>query len=280
MGCCASNAAHMDAYARATLPECLNAMRLAYGKETRQTGYTDGHTCIVDSDKSRASEAGASLLYGEVLPEGVLKLMDEHHLRAGAGKVLFDLGMGTGKLVMQSFIQFTNLTRVVGVELSHSRFAIAEAAVLELARVMGWEVENHEPGSAVQVRTPPGCGGAPSRVLEVRQGNMWSTPSVGLADTLVLHTDLTEASLTHLRRLISKLKAGAHFVTYQDLSPYWPATSRPVFEQVAVNIEEADTFLTSWSSAKGYHLFCWEKIAHTPTSFTVDETDTKEVPTA
>jgi hypothetical protein len=25
-----------------------------------------------------------------------------------------------------------------------------------------------------------------------------------------------------------------------------------------------DTFLTSWSSERGYHLYCWEKTVYTP----------------
>jgi len=280
MGACCSSVATKDAAAEASMTDIRSAMNSAYGKETFQTGYTDGHTCIIDSDKNTASEAGASLLYGELLPIGVTKLMNQYHLRAGSAKTLMDLGMGTGKLVIQAFLQYPNLTRVSGIELSESRYGIAEKAVLELARCMGWEVETNEPGRVVRVSTPPGCGGALPRCLEVRHGNMWTAQKVGLADVLVMHTDLTETSVTHLRQLIDKLKVGCRFVTYQDLTPYWRRSKAPPFEQVSENLDDSDTFLTSWSSSKGYHLFCWEKIEPPTGGFRVDDddVDTKAIP--
>lgn len=51
-----------------------------------------------------------------------MKLLDDDHLRAGRADVLVDMGSGTGKLCMQAFLTYTNLTRVVGIELSASRF--------------------------------------------------------------------------------------------------------------------------------------------------------------
>ncbi|KAA0175794.1 hypothetical protein FNF27_02880 [Cafeteria roenbergensis] len=276
MGACCSTINSRDAAAEASLPDVRATMNAAFGKDTVQTGFTDGHTCIMDSDKNTASEAGASLLYGELLPMGVCKLMNQYHLAAGSARSLLDLGMGTGKLVMQVFLLYPNLTRVVGVELSRSRYAIAEAAVLELARIQGWEVEARDPGRFVRIRTLAGCGESSPRTLEVRHGNMWKASGVALADIIVMHTDLTETCVTELRRLISKAKVGVRFVTYQDLTPYW-RKSVPPFEQIAENIDESDTFLTSWSSTKGYHLFCWEKIASTPAGFRVEgDYDTKE----
>jgi hypothetical protein len=247
-------------------------MRVSYGKDTRQTGYTDGHTCIKDSDKNTASEQGASLLYGEVLPEGVLKLMDEHHLRAAAASTLIDMGMGTGKLLFQTFLCYPNLTRVSGIELARSRYDIAEAALMELSRLLGGEIEAHEPGTMIRMRTHPTCCGGLARTLELHCGSMWGMTGVPLADIIVMHTDLTETSVSQLRKMIQKVKVGCRFVTYQDLTPYWRRT-RPPFEQVDVNIDDRDTFLTSWSSAKGFHLYCWEKVRATPGGFRAEEED-------
>jgi len=39
-----------------------------------------------------------------------------------AAVALFDLGMGTGKIVVQAFLQFKNLRYVYGIELSSGRF--------------------------------------------------------------------------------------------------------------------------------------------------------------
>ena len=45
----------------------------AWGGVWTTTGYTDGHHCIKDSDTDKAEQAGASLLYGEVLPAGMCR---------------------------------------------------------------------------------------------------------------------------------------------------------------------------------------------------------------
>lgn len=43
--------------------------------------------------------------------------------------------MGLGKLLLQAFLQFPNLRHCVGVEVSPSRFAVAETAALGLAQL-------------------------------------------------------------------------------------------------------------------------------------------------
>ena len=42
---------------------------------------TDGRTCIDRADEVAAAKASASLLWGEVSPEGVTKLFDPSHLQ-------------------------------------------------------------------------------------------------------------------------------------------------------------------------------------------------------
>ena len=55
---------------------------------------------------------GCDLLYGEVLPAGVSRMLDARHLDASKADTLYDLGSGLGKLVMQAFLQFPNLKKV------------------------------------------------------------------------------------------------------------------------------------------------------------------------
>lgn len=94
-----------------------------YGNSVQETGHkTRGHTCLTDHDRVLAQDTKGSLLYGELLPRGVNKALGPGRLGAHNASVLFDLGMGTGKVAIQSFIQFRNLTYVYGVELSEGRY--------------------------------------------------------------------------------------------------------------------------------------------------------------
>ena len=67
----------------------------------RRADSTAGHLCVSRDDLEEAKHAGSSLLYGEVLPRGVVRMFDAQHLRGADARVVVDLGMGTGKLCMQ-----------------------------------------------------------------------------------------------------------------------------------------------------------------------------------
>lgn len=83
-------------------PEILSILDDAYGHRVSELGYeTEGHLCLTEDDLAVAKTSHSSLLYGEVLPHGVVKMLDEEHLRAEQARRLFDLGSGTGKLCMQ-----------------------------------------------------------------------------------------------------------------------------------------------------------------------------------
>jgi len=43
-------------------------------------------------------------------------------LNTSSASVLFDLGMGTGKILIQAFLQFKNLRYIFGIELSAGRY--------------------------------------------------------------------------------------------------------------------------------------------------------------
>mmetsp|Transcript_6730 Transcript_6730/g.9316 ORF Transcript_6730/g.9316 Transcript_6730/m.9316 type:complete len:228 (+) Transcript_6730:177-860(+) len=82
-----------------------------------------------DSDVKAAEAAGTRLTYGEILPKGVLKVMDECHLNVNRAKVILDIGSGRGRLAIQCFDQFKHLKRVIGVEISQDRFGICDTAM-------------------------------------------------------------------------------------------------------------------------------------------------------
>lgn len=246
----------------------------AYGKPTEQVGYTDGHYCLTKHDREEAARSGSSLLYGEILASGVSKLLDDDHLRASKAQVLYDLGMGVGKLCLQAFLQFPSLRLVFGIELAFSRYKMAEEALLRLASIQpeSFEVEEHEPGECIRVHTV-GARRAPRRVIELRRGNMWTVRGVNAVDIVVLHTELTVSSLPRVRRMIAEMRQGARFVTYQDLSKqqWYEAAPTPPFRQLEVNISESDQFATSWSAVKGHHLYCWEKTTPPTPMHTMDD---------
>jgi len=100
----------------------LYGINLSY----EECGYnTIGHTIICAQEKKELLELDADPLYGEILIDGLLTLGSEKCLNLSNAKVLYDLGMGCGKLLLFIFNLFTNITRLEGFEISKSRYLVA-----------------------------------------------------------------------------------------------------------------------------------------------------------
>jgi len=95
MGCASSSlsAAEVAALTRSQLSPVVWALMTMYGTNPQQVGFTDGHKVMSHLDEAEAQSRGSSLLYGELLPSAVDKLLDAHHLAGSASSVLCDLGM-------------------------------------------------------------------------------------------------------------------------------------------------------------------------------------------
>lgn len=94
-----------------------------------------GHECITSNDRMVSKATKAKLTFGEVLDSGVLRML--YNLGAIRKKRFHDLGMGTGKMLVQSFLAFPNLDICVGVELSKGRYLLAEQNLTRLLQ-NGW----------------------------------------------------------------------------------------------------------------------------------------------
>ena len=228
-----------------------------YGGRTQETGHkTLGHVCVTDDDRRRATEDRGSLLYGELLPRGVHKALDARHLDAARASSVYDLGCGTGKVALQAFLQFPNLKRVYGVELSLARFHVAERALLALAARDDCDahVTRREPGSSIEVTSN-------DRTLTIEHGNLMRTRDVGDASIVMLETEVPADTFGEFSRLLDACKEGCRLLTYLDLRRVWRLPGQPFpFRQLEANRSFADRYPTSWSVQRGHHLFLWVKV--------------------
>jgi len=96
----------------------------------------EGHDCVSVSERNGAKKIGAKLTFGEVLETGVLLMLQ--NLGAFDCQVLHDLGCGTGKMIIQSFLQCENLNRCLGIELAPGRYKLAERNMHNLVQT-GWQ---------------------------------------------------------------------------------------------------------------------------------------------
>ena len=161
---------------------------LTFGNSAQQVGYrTDGHVCVTDADRLLADESGSSLLYGEVLPRGVNKMLDRDHLDASNAKVLYDCGMGTGKLALQAWLQYKNLEKVIGIELALSRYELGEQALVNLAQARPdqFEILKNIEGQQIVIQDKHNQ----MRTLEFHCCDLFLYDGVSEADIVILQTN-------------------------------------------------------------------------------------------
>jgi SAM-dependent methyltransferase len=140
-------------------------------------------------------------------------LFDARHLDAGRATTLFDLGCGFGKLALQAFFEFPNLTSVVGVELCKSHYAHACKRLSKWAATDGrfsWHVVSPTVHELRDLRDA-------TRALQLRQENLYSTPDVGKADIVICETAMPVRQRLALGRLSASLKPGARLMHYHSL---------------------------------------------------------------
>merc|ERR1740121_855915 len=119
------------------LGEIRPLLMVAFGEDdVGGTGLLlQGHQAEARKGKHEVDGNDVNFLYGELLPESVSLAFER--LGANFGGSILELGMGTGKVALQAFLQCPNAQQVVGVELSSTRYDIAVAAAARLASVHG-----------------------------------------------------------------------------------------------------------------------------------------------
>ena len=218
-----------------------------------------GFGCLTPLDRALEASAHSSLLFGEVLPAGVTKLLDEVHLNAREGNgggeeggvSVVDMGSGVGKLCVQLLLQYEWVTRIDGFELAISRYKLGKQALLELVDD-GWgeggggaEGESrsqshvpfhlvHSSPTSTTVASPPLTIQATttfptslalaSRSLTLSRANLFSPTAVRAActaDIVIIETLITPDCLCLLARLLESLRVGCRVLTFHDVRPLW-----------------------------------------------------------
>jgi SAM-dependent methyltransferase len=149
---------------------------------------------ISSDDEHRVARSDGSPTYGELLPTATLRMLAQ--LDLDRRDQFVDLGAGIGKVVLLAAMT-TAVGRVLGVELSATRVAVAQQALTRARRAR-----------------VPGVGRV--RMLEA---DMLRCP---LEDATVIYTCSTAFSSAFMRRLVrrlAKLPKLRMLVSLQDLDP-------------------------------------------------------------
>lgn len=232
--------------------------------------------CTDKKDREAARNAGTLLVYGEVLPEGVVHMMSPTHLNVGVAAVLLDVGSGRGQLALQCFEQFTHLRRVIGVELSDSNYSICSEAMKKYTRVaesVHKRIVTRDVNAAVdgvprsvknQVVTHYSARGTlgdtgrlSKRSLEFYHADVGTLGDlIARADPDIVTMDVAFNELPRsLGSVLASLSPGTRLLTYEDIQAKWPEDTNIKFPFRQINV--GDRYLTSWQPNDGHGFYMW-----------------------
>lgn len=178
------------------------------------------------------------------------------------------MGMGTGKIVLQAFLQFPKLKYTFGVELSSGRYRLAEEAALKMVELLGPERYNVQLNSGryiiiteqINPESQAGQNDGLSRVLHLQCGNMFDVDHIATADIVMMETDIPHESYIDLYHMICKMRPGSKMLSYIDMRRLCDFGPVPL-KQIDINRHLSDRYPTSWSVQRGHHFYLWTRVS-------------------
>lgn len=257
-----------------TPPAVLHTLSAAFGGDLiGETGYEiAAATCTSAAEKAEAKRRGSSLLYGELLPDGVTKALTRSRLGGAlpqvparaelGGAVVLELGSGSGKVAMQVFLQCPEVAHVLGVELVPSRYDIGAAALRRLVSLRPGAYREVGP-SAVPKATPSGEAACLEEISAGRKLEFCCADFFSLGLDLAARSDIIFFAVhipcklfPQLCETLATAKEGCRLFTYHALDTIWWSDLPCPFRQCEDNVQESDTFSTSWSP-QGYRFYVY-----------------------
>eukprot|EP00434_Breviolum_minutum_P015567 symbB.v1.2.013710.t1/scaffold922.1/size178049/2 len=245
-------------------------LQLAYGEEFGKTGHhLAGHEAVGADDVASVLEGGSSLLYGELLPEGVARLAEAFFEEQDLEGSILELGMGTGKVALQLFLQRSH--HVFGIELAPSRWRLAMEALASLAAArpkrFRYEVLSSTSSRLTDLQSQRHCDFACGSLLDTPEDILKGAAAV------VLEVCLPVEVQREAGQMLQAVPTGCRVVSYSALHQLTPNCKlRPV------NGHAGGLSLPSSWKPSG-HLFAFYvqgATETTDTSFPADGNDTLE----
>lgn len=215
---------------------------------------------ISDKEKKKICDLAGShaSVYGEATYAALLELINVLQLTDEA--VFYDLGSGTGKVVAQFYLQ-TPVKKAVGIELSETRYKVAQDRVLKIQEIVRVNERNkQEISSIVQKDEPKGTQSKksskkkslkvkyPERILEFRNEDILTADISDATIVFTCSTCFSEEVMKNLTEKLAQLKEGLRVLTLKQLTPH-----------VDFKLVKTYTLPMTWSKTSPVYLYVLDR---------------------
>jgi hypothetical protein len=212
-------------------------------------------------DAAHAAWIGGTdlLRYWEVLPGGAAKALAR--LREGAADrpaLALELGMGRGRLAMQTFLSGAS---VIGVEIASERYhrAVAAAERLVHRRPEAFTISKERLTSGRRMQLQRLLHGTwTGGIYEARKGDFFQVlndSEIKSATLVILQVQIPANARQRICDVLARTSAGCRLLSRVDLAEIWELGDFLPFKCLG-----KCRVSTSWAPTRGHEMFLWEKI--------------------
>eukprot|EP00746_Dinoflagellata_sp_MGD_P027244 gnl/MRDRNA2_/MRDRNA2_164261_c0_seq1.p1 gnl/MRDRNA2_/MRDRNA2_164261_c0~~gnl/MRDRNA2_/MRDRNA2_164261_c0_seq1.p1 ORF type:complete len:300 (-),score=41.30 gnl/MRDRNA2_/MRDRNA2_164261_c0_seq1:42-941(-) len=248
--------------------EVRTLIGLAYGLDVKEDLVETGDT---DDGSDPPSQRSASADCCSLLTIGVSKALgpDMLSVEARKCKVLVELGMGTGRVALQSFLQCPCLQKVVGVEICVRRFTAARTAIGRLADANPgrFRIESNENSAFPSAVLHDG-----PRMLEMRCGDLLAVPieEIRAANAIIAQVNPDDFRKNEeMQTLLNYASDGCRLLSGKDLASVWRLDAACCWHTLKPGSTEAAE--DSHFIPGGYKTFLFEANSSIPPSISKSE---------
>lgn len=175
----------------------------------------ENHTISQEERAGITAAGGGSPVYGEILYESVLFLLD--YLQLTEEDAFYDLGSGLGKLVFQVYLM-TPVHKAIGIELSESRCERSQKIMENGSKIFNscFIFENQMRKRFGKEPFPKVSG----KKFELKQGNMLEADIEDATVIFTCSTCFSDDCMRNLTNRLAELKDGLRVLTLHHLSEH------------------------------------------------------------
>jgi hypothetical protein len=204
--------------------------------------------------------------FGEIYSDGVEKIFDKQHMRAGDSDcdTVADMGMGCGKVLMQAALQFPNVKRMTGVELMDGRVDACLKGFKSIVAAHPAQFSLTESKNTFTLSILDTPKSVP-RTIEVRRGDLFEAKDAHTtAQVLLFEVALGGQGLKRTMEMLRKMRVGSRILTYEPFSYFAKDAGNSTMvlrdEETGQKesrwkwISNASEIHTSWSTAMNFSI--------------------------
>jgi len=215
-------------------------------------GYqTIGHICVSNEENEILKTNNIDPLYGEISYFGLITAGKNECLNLNNSSIVYDFGMGVGKLILMIYNMFPTINVIEGFEISESRFNICKTIMDKYDKIKLLNYKNTNFNNTLSYKSETYEYAQDKRRIIINKMSIFDIPEEKLKTVTSLFFNVNISYKDKIYDTLKKLSNGCRILSYVNYDEFDFLDINPFNERI----------FTSWAIIKG-HKFNYYIVNH------------------